>query len=110
MSTSQKPIRIILVDNQAASLGNIQAALELSAILQLVGQAANSQEAVQLCQMTQPDIALINLNAPGLDGLGVIHWLTRQQPQVTLLALCDPAGEDQLRAASKGRRLGLPAT
>ena len=106
MSTSQKPIRIILVDNQAASLGSIQAALELSTVLQLVGQAANSQEAVQLCQMTQPDIALINLNAPGLDGLGVIHWLTRQQPQVTLLALCDPAGEDQLRAALKAGASG----
>ena len=56
--------------------------------------------------MTQPDIALINLNAPGLDGLGVIHWLTRQQPQVTLLALCDPAGEDQLRAALKAGASG----
>lgn len=99
MSAEQKSIRIILVDTQRMALGNIRAAVELSAMLEVVGQATNSQDAVQLCQITQPDVALINLSAPDLDGIGVIHWLVRQQPQVLILVLSEAGDEEQIRAA-----------
>jgi serine phosphatase RsbU (regulator of sigma subunit) len=104
-SGAQRPIRIILVDDQSAP-GNISAALASSPDLQFVGQAANSQEAVQLCQLTGPNLALINLNSPSLDGISVIHWLTQQWPQIILLVLSGSESEETLRAALEAGAAG----
>lgn len=99
MSNPPLTTRIILVDSQPAALANLRTALQLTPTLQLVGQAANSQEALQLCQLIAPEAVLVNLKSPDLDGPGVIRWIARQFPQITILALSDGEGEELLRAA-----------
>jgi sigma-B regulation protein RsbU (phosphoserine phosphatase) len=106
MNSVSKPIRIILVDNQPQAMSNISTALGLSTALQLVGQAADSQEAMQLCQMTSPEAALVNLAETELDGLDIIHGMTRQWPQMTVLVLAGPEQEQTLRAALEAGAAG----
>ncbi|MCU0489811.1 MAG: SpoIIE family protein phosphatase [Anaerolineales bacterium] len=110
MQPTHSKIRIILVDPDRAAQEKLRAALDLSPVLQFVGQAADGQEAVQLCQMTNPDVALVNLAAPELDGIGVIRWLAHQWPQMTVLALSNAEAEERLRNALDAGAAGyLPA-
>ena len=99
MNTTAKPIRIILVDNQPNAMGNINTALGLSPALLLVGQAADTQEAIQLCQRILPEVVLVNLKAPGLEGTSVVRLVTNQWPQITVLVLSDTGEEEKLHAA-----------
>jgi DNA-binding NarL/FixJ family response regulator len=106
LNNPQKSIRIILVDDQTETLGNLRAALALSNALQLVGQAGSSQEAVQLCQLTGPDVALVNLASANLDGIGVVNWLVQYWPQLTILVMVGANTEAQLRAALQAGAAG----
>ena len=107
MNNVQKSIRIILVDNQPDTLGNLRTALAISNSLQLVGQAGSSQEAIQLCQLTGPDVALVNLASADLDGIGVVNWLVQYWPQMTILVMAGAHTEEQLRAALQSGAAGF---
>ncbi len=107
---ANQPIRVILVDSQPAAFGDLGAALAQSPALQVIGQASDRQEALQLCQLTGPEVVLVNLAAADLDAISVIRWIVRQWPQITVLALVDGEGETRLREALDAGASGyLPA-
>lgn len=97
---------MILVDNQPAALGNLKAALSASSALQLIGQAANRQEAIQLCELTGPDVVLVNLAILDLDGIDLISWLNRHWPQAAALVLSASEPEETLRKALEAGAAG----
>lgn len=97
--SDQKPIRIILVDDGPAIFDALGAALSRYPTMQVIGQAGDRQEALQLCQLTGPEVVLVNLTAAGLDAISVIRWIALQWPQITILALTCEETEAQLREA-----------
>ena len=65
MKDSSQQIRLILVDRQNAVPGSLASALAASGLLRLVGQAVDGEDALQLCQLTAPDVVLVNLESEG---------------------------------------------
>jgi two-component system response regulator NreC len=86
-------IRVVLADDHAVLREGIAALLATEPDLEVVGQAADADTAVSLCQSTRPDVAVIDLNMPG-GGVRAIASIQRVCPETRTLALTmydDPA-------------------
>ena len=106
MTTTQKTIRVILVDQQPSSASNLGMALAGSPLIQVIGQAADRNETLQLCQLTGPDVVLINLLMPDLDGVSTVRLVSNQFPQTIVLVFSEPQDEAELRAAMEAGAAG----
>lgn len=81
------PIRIIIVDDQAVIRSGLCAFLRPYAEYQLVGEASNGEEAIQLCELVKPDVALLDVDLPPVDGLNTVQALRQRWPKMRLVAL-----------------------
>ena len=68
MPTPSKPIRVMIVDDHAVVRSGLAAFLLAQDDLELVGEARNGQEALSLCQQCDPDVILMDLIMPEMDG------------------------------------------
>jgi two-component system LytT family response regulator len=74
-------LRVLLADDEAPARRKLARFLEAHADVELVGQAANGIDAVDLIAMTQPDVVFLDIHMPDLDGLGVAEaMLARERP------------------------------
>ena len=64
-----KPIRVMLVDDHGMVRRGLMTYLKNEADLQVVGEARDGREAVRLCEQFQPDVILMDLVMPELDGI-----------------------------------------
>jgi serine phosphatase RsbU (regulator of sigma subunit) len=101
-----KPVRLILVDAHGIQPGGLASDLSATSLLQLVGQASDEEEALQLCYLTHPEVALVNLETPGMDSLAVVSGLSVRWPEMTVLALVANEKEEVLRAALEAGAAG----
>ena len=81
------PIRVMVVDDHAMVRTGLATSLEVSDGLDLVGQATNGQEAVELCEQFQPDVILMDLVMPEMDGVTATRIIRERWPQVQVVAL-----------------------
>ena len=81
------PIRVMIVDDHAMVRTGLATFLEVSDDLDLVGQATNGQEAVALCEQFQPDVVLMDLVMPRMDGVTATRIIRERWPQVQVIAL-----------------------
>lgn len=96
MNNPSQPIRLILIDRQNAAPGSLASALAASGLLRLVGQAVDSEDALQLCQLTAPDVVLVNIESEGLDGPAVIAEISQRWPGMTVMVLSGRSSHAQL--------------
>jgi NarL family two-component system response regulator LiaR len=80
-------IRVMIVDDHAMVRTGLATFLEVSDDLDLVGQATNGQEAVELCEQFQPDVILMDLVMPKMDGVTATRIIRERWPQVQVIAL-----------------------
>jgi DNA-binding NarL/FixJ family response regulator len=76
------PIRVVIVDDQPLIRSGVRLILEAADDLEVVGEAADGQAGLQVIRQTRPDIALMDLRMPTLDGIAAIRELT-QDPQLS---------------------------
>jgi NarL family two-component system response regulator LiaR len=81
------PIRVMIVDDHAMVRTGLATFIEVSDDLDLVGQATNGQEAVELCEQFQPDVILMDLVMPEMDGVTATRIIRERWPQVQVIAL-----------------------
>ena len=81
------PIRVMIVDDHAMVRTGLATFLEVSDDLELVGQASNGREAVDLCEQFQPDVVLMDLVMPEMDGVTATRIIRERWPQVQVIAL-----------------------
>jgi NarL family two-component system response regulator LiaR len=81
------PIRVMVVDDHAMVRTGLATFLQVSDDLDLVGQATNGQEAVELCERFQPDVILMDLVMPEMDGVTATRIIRERWPQVQIIAL-----------------------
>jgi NarL family two-component system response regulator LiaR len=81
------PIRVMVVDDHAMVRTGLATFLQVSDDLDLVGQATNGQEAVELCEQFQPDVILMDLVMPEIDGVTATRIIRERWPQVQIIAL-----------------------
>jgi DNA-binding NarL/FixJ family response regulator len=80
-------IRIVVTDDHAVVRQGLRMFLELDPELEVVGEAANGAEAVALAKALQPDVVLMDLLMPVMDGITAIGKLREEAPEVEVIAL-----------------------
>jgi len=80
-------IRVIIVDDQAIVRSGLSAFLMAFDELQLVGEAGDGEEAVQLCEIVRPDVVLMDLKMPRMDGITATRIIHQRWPHVRVLIL-----------------------
>ena len=80
-------IRIVITDDHAVVRQGLRMFLELDPELEVIGEAANGAEAVELARSLQPDVVLMDLLMPVMDGITAIGALRAETPDVEVIAL-----------------------
>lgn len=99
-------IRVVVADDQAVVRDGVVLLLATADDLAVVGSAADGAEAVELCLRLRPEVALLDLRMPVLDGTGATARLRTEAPEVKVLVLTTYADDDAilpaLRAGASG--------
>lgn len=82
-----EPIRVMIVDDHAVVRSGLAAFLMAYDDLQFVAEAAGGQEAVRLCRQVQPDVVLMDLMMPGMDGAAATRVIREECAQIQIVAL-----------------------
>src|SRR4051794_620138 len=99
----ENPIRVFLVDDVQELRLLVRIALEEDPKIEVVGEAANGREGVAGVAETQPDVVLLDLSMPDMDGLEAIPLIREQAPGSRLVVLSGhEAGRVSLEALGQG--------
>lgn len=100
------PIHVLIVDDHAIVRKGTRALLATEPDIQIVGEASDGAEAVAQAQTLRPDVILMDLVMPKLDGIEATRQITAQQPGVRILVLTSFAADDKVFPAIKAGALG----
>ena len=99
-------IRVLLADDHAAFRAGLASLLGTIAGVEVVGQAATGEEAVTRAASLQPDIVVMDLNMPGLDGIEATRRIVATSPHIAVLVLSMYEDDDQVFGALKAGARG----
>jgi len=102
----QDTIRVLVADDHAIVRKGICALLATEPRIKVVGEAHDGNDAIAAAQRRQPDVILMDLVMPGVDGLEATRRLASCQPQARILVLTSFAGDDKIFPAIKAGALG----
>lgn len=101
-----RPIRVVLVDDHAQIHRIVQTILEATRDIILVGQAANGQEGLMLCEQSEPDVVLMDVVMPTMDGIEATRRIHRRFPQMKILVLSSFQDHESVHAMLNNGALG----
>lgn len=102
----QNTIRVLVADDHAIVRKGICALLATEPGIEVVGEARDGNDAIAAAQKLQPDVILMDLVMPEVDGLEATRQLACCQPQVRILVLTSFAGDDKIFPAIRAGALG----
>lgn len=105
ISPSQ-PIRVMLVDDHTMVRRGLTAFLKVFDDLQLAGEAESGAEAIQLCAKILPDVILMDMVMPDIDGAAATRAIRQQFPQVQVIALTSFKEGDLVKNALEAGAIG----
>ena len=100
------PIRVLIADDHAIVRKGIRALLATEADIEVVGEAADGKEAVEKAERLHPDVILMDLVMPGMDGIEATRRITTRQPEIRILVLTSFAEDEKVFPALKAGALG----
>lgn len=103
---NQKPIRVLIADDHAIIRKGIRALLATEPDIEVVGEAKDGWEAVREAERLHPDVTLMDLVMPRMDGIEAIQRITARQPDARILVLTSFAADDKVFPAIKAGALG----
>ncbi len=96
MTDQADKIRVLIVDDHQVVRQGLRTFLELHPEIAVVGEAADGLSAVQLAGQLQPDIVLMDLVMPGLDGISATRQIRSQQPSTQVIVLTSFTEDDKV--------------
>lgn len=97
--TGTKPIRVMIVDDHAVVRSGLTAFLMVYDDMELVGEAEGGEEAVDQCEKLQPDVVLMDLVMPDVDGATATRAIRQRWPRVQVIALTSFREEELVQGA-----------
>lgn len=92
-------IRVLIVDDLSETRENVRKLLQFESDIEVIGQAGTGEEAVEMAQQLQPDIILMDINMPGIDGIGASQKITELVPSVQIIIMSVQSDPNYLRRA-----------
>ena len=109
MSEVGGKLRVMLVDDHALVRSAVRQAISAPDV-ELVGEAASAEEAMALAPVLRPDVLLLDIDLPGMNGIQLVQELAPRLPQTKLVMLTVSASErdllDAVARGGRGRRSG----
>lgn len=102
----EKRIRIVLVDDHAVVRSGLGAFMLAHDDLELVGEASSGERAIALCQQTQPDVVLMDLMMPGMDGAMATRHIREKCPKTQVIALTSFKEKELVEGALQAGAIG----
>ena len=103
---SQSPIRVLITDDHSIVRKGIRALLATEPDIEVVGEAGDGAEAAAQAQALHPDVILMDLVMPKVDGIEATRRILAQQPRMRILVLTSFAADDKVFPAIKAGALG----
>lgn len=104
--TEQAPIRVMLVDDHAVVRSGLSAFLLAFDDMELVGEAADGEEAVSMAGHYRPDVILMDLVMPRMDGASATRVIRERFPEIKVVALTSFKEDDLVSNALKAGAIG----
>jgi two-component system, NarL family, response regulator LiaR len=103
---ADEPIRVLIVDDHAVVREGLRTFLELQDGLEVVGEAGDGEEALPLAEELSPDVILMDLVMPKLDGVGAMRELRERVPGARVIVLTSFLEDDRLMPAIRAGAAG----
>ena len=87
MTKESKNIRILIADDHSITRSGIKTLISVYDDLTLVGEAANGAEAITMCDEVSPDVILMDINMPVIDGIEATVKIREKYPNIKIIAL-----------------------
>lgn len=101
------PIRVVVVDDQPAMLGSLTRMLERVPVVECVGEGHDGFDAVRLAETVEPDVMLIDLLMPKMNGIEAIARIAALGPRPRLIALTTMSDDETFAAALQAGAAGF---
>jgi DNA-binding NarL/FixJ family response regulator len=99
-------VRLLIADDQTITRSGLRSLLAAQAGIEVIGEAANGEEAVELAASLQPDVILMDLRMPGINGIEATRRIHRASPHIAILVLTvfedDTSVFPAIRAGARG--------
>jgi NarL family two-component system response regulator LiaR len=106
MTGEEECIRLLIVDDHAMVRLGLAVFLRPYTDIEVVGEAPNGEEALRRCDQDQPDVVLMDLAMPGMDGVTTTQKIRRAYPDIQVIALTSFGKEELVRAALQAGAIG----
>jgi two-component system, NarL family, response regulator LiaR len=99
-------IRVLITDDHKVVRRGLRGFLELDPALEVVGEASNGEEALRLAQRLEPDVVLMDLLMPLMDGIDATREIRRELPDVEVVALTSVLEDASVTGAIRAGAIG----
>ena len=99
-------IRVLSVDDHEIMRGGIRYLLLAVEDVELVGEAQSGEEALNLCETLHPDVILMDMRMPGMDGIQTTQLIRQRYPEIQILVLTSFEEEEMIQQAMQAGAIG----
>lgn len=104
--TNNKPIRVMLVDDHAVVRSGLSTFLLICDDMELVGEASNGEQAINMCPQSKPDVVLMDLVMPDMDGATATRLIRERCPQIQVIVLTSFKEQELVQGALQAGAIG----